>query len=194
MDRPPTPLTQLLVEARAGDSRARDRILAAIYDELRSLARAYFQNERRGHTLEPTALANEVCLRLLSGETLPGSNGAQLRAFIARAMRHVLIDHARERQAAKRGGGRRRRRVADAEPASPAPDLDVLALDEALERLAAIDARKGSLVELRYFGGLTVDETADVLGISAATVKREWEVARRWLYRELAAGESRDVD
>lgn len=188
MSRSQTPLTELLADAQTGDVGARDRLLSAMYDELQAAARACFQAERPGHTLQPTALANEVCLRLLSGESLPGTNGAQFRAFLAKAMRHVLIDHARERRTAKRGGGRRPLRVDSSQLGSDEPDLDVVALDEALERLAEIDARKSRVVEIRYFGGLTVQETADVLEVSVATVKREWEVARKWLFRELSRG------
>jgi RNA polymerase sigma factor (TIGR02999 family) len=183
-------VTQLLVRARDGDSRARDELLSAIYDELRALARSYFRGERVGHTLEATALVNEVCLRLLAGEGLPGENRAQFRAFVAKAMRHVLIDHARERGRIKRGGQGRKVALDQDMVVVGGPSVDLVALDEALERLAAIDERKAQVVELRYFGGLTVAEVAEHLAVSPVTVKRDWEVARTWLQAELRKGET----
>jgi RNA polymerase sigma factor (TIGR02999 family) len=183
-------VTQLLSRAREGDSQARDELLNALYDELRNLARACFRGERPGHTLQATALVNEVCLRLLSTDTLPGQNRTQFRAFVAKAMRHVLIDHARERSRRKRGGGRGKVPLDEDLLVEDKPAVDILALDEALERLAAIDGRKAQVVELRYFGGLSIDEVAAHLEVSAVTVKRDWEVARTWLEAELRKGES----
>jgi RNA polymerase sigma factor (TIGR02999 family) len=129
-------------------------------------------------------------LRLLSTDTLPGQNRTQFRAFVAKAMRHVLIDHARERSRRKRGGGRGKVPLDEVLLVEDKPAVDILALDEALERLAAIDGRKAQVVELRYFGGLSIDEVAAHLEVSAVTVKRDWEVARTWLEAELRKGES----
>jgi len=182
-------VTQLLLRAHNGDSQARDNLLSTIYGELRELARAYFRRERPGHTLEATALVNEVCVRLLATDTLPGKNRAQFRAFVAKAMRHVLVDYAREKHRRKRGGGQQRVPLQSGLLVKDAPSVDLLALDEALERLTTIDARKAEVVELRYFGGLSVDEVAQQLEVSPVTVKRDWDVARTWLQTELKKGE-----
>ena len=163
----------------------------AIYDELRGLARACFRRERPGNTLQATALVNEVCLRLLAAGGLPGKNRSQFLAFVAKAMRHILLDHARERNRLKRGGGLKRVALDAALVVEEEPSLDLLALDEALERLAVVDARKAEVVELRYFGGMSVEEVAEHLHVSPTTVKRDWEVARTWLQEELKKGDSR---
>jgi RNA polymerase sigma factor (TIGR02999 family) len=188
---PPSPaeVTQLLLKARDGDSQARDDLLKAVYDELRAQARACFRRERPDHTLEATALVNEVCLRLLAGDSLPGENRMQFLAFVAKAMRHVLIDHARERGRRKRGGGRQKVPLDGDLLVAEEPSIDLLALDEALERLAKIDERKARVVELRYFGGLSVEEVASHLAVAPITVKRDWEVARTWLHAELMKGD-----
>jgi len=165
--------------------------LDAIYDELRGLARACFRRERPGNTLQATALVNEVCLRLLAAGGLPGKNRSQFLAFVAKAMRHILLDHARERNRLKRGGGLKRVALDAALVVEEEPSLDLLALDEALERLAVVDARKAEVVELRYFGGMSVEEVAEHLHVSPTTVKRDWEVARTWLQEELKKGDSR---
>ena len=185
-------VTQLLVQARDGDLKARDELLRITLAELRQLARSYLADERPDHTLQPSALVNEVCLRLLEGETLPGKNRAQFFAYVARAMHHVLVDHARARQAWKRGGGLQRVPFEEgmALKLGGEPNLDLLALDEALERLGAIDVRKVQVVELRYFAGLSVDETAAAIGVSPATVDRDWGVAKLWLLREIRKGDS----
>jgi RNA polymerase sigma factor (TIGR02999 family) len=186
----PIDVTLLLERARDGDLRARDGLLSAIYEELRSLARAAKRDERPGQALQTTELVNEVCLRLLATEALPGRNRAQFRAYVAKAMRHVLVDHARERRRLKRGGDRQRLPLDEDLALEQEPSVDLLALDECLERLAAIEPRKALVVEMRYFGSLAVEEVAELLDISPATVKRDWEVARAWLYAELRKGDS----
>ncbi len=185
-------ITALLELARRGDSSARDRLLTSIYDELRELARAYLSDRRTpGHTLQATALVNEVCLRLLRRDAIPGENRVQFRAFVAKAMRNLLIDHARERNRLKRGGSAGRRVPLDEELiVNEEPTIDFLALDESLERLAAIGPRKARVVELRYFGGMSVEDVATALNTSPATVKREWSVAKTWLFNDLNGGRS----
>ncbi len=189
---PPSPLdvTQLLDRARDGDSKARDELLSALYDELRGLARACFRGEKPGHSLQATALVNEVCLRLLAADGLPGKNRGQFLAFVAKAMRNVLLDHARQRRRLKRGGGQRRVPLDSELVIEEEPAIDLLALDEALGRLAKIEPRKAQVVEMRYFGGMSVEEAAAHLEVSPTTVKRDWEVARTWLQVELRKGDS----
>jgi RNA polymerase sigma factor (TIGR02999 family) len=154
------------------------------------MARGYFSDERRGHTLQATALVHEVQVRLLGSEALPGENRKQFFAFAAKAMRHLLVDHARTRGRQKRGGGARKVPLDEGLVVGDEPDVDLIALDEALERLSAMDERKGRVVELKYFAGLTGDQIAEVLDVSPATVDRDWEVARTWLFGELSKGES----
>ena len=189
----PAEVTLLLERARGGDVGARDALLEALYVELRVLARDAFRRERPGHTLEATALVNEVCVRLLSSESLPGRNRMQLRAFVAKAMRHVLIDHARERTRLKRGGAHKKIPFNGELVIGEAPSHELIDLDVALVRLAAIDARKAKVVELRYFGGLTIDEIAEQLEVSRITVKRDWNVARAWLANELDVDDGSSV-
>ena len=185
MDRSPSDITRLLTRARDGDSSARDALLGALYDELRALAKACFRAERPGHTLQATALVNEVCLRLLRTGSLPGKNRVEFLAFVAKAMRHLLVDHARHRRRLKRGAGNHRVALDDALVVEEKPALGLIALDEALERLSVVHPRKAQVVELRYFGGLSIADVADLLKISSATVKRDWEVARTWLQLEV---------
>ncbi len=178
-------ITALLHEAAAGSPAAIDRLLPIVYDELRRMAGARLQNERPDHTLSPTALVHEAYLRLAQGQiTFEGRH--HFFAVAARAMRHILVDHARRRKAGKRGG--QYRVTLDPEVADPGPtDPDeVLDVDRALDRLATIDPRQAELVELRYFVGLSIEETATAQGTSPATVKRDWLLARAWLARELA--------
>ncbi len=188
----PGPVTQLLVQARLGDDAARDELLRLTYDELRRLARAQLRRERAGHTLQPTELAHEVCIHLLGREEVPGENRAQFLAFVAEAMRHILISHARSRGRAKRGGEPERITLEVEELVGVNANPDLIALDEALHRLSELDPRKGRVVELRFFGGMTIEQVARVLKVSDRTVKRDWEVARTWLLRELRE-EGRDV-
>lgn len=175
----------LLAAWRDGDQTALDRLLPLVYGELRRLAHRYMKRERPGHTLQTTALVNEAYLRLCAGRKGSFQDRAHFFGVAAQVMRHLLVDHARSRDVVKRGGGARQVTL-DEDVAEPSvPGDDVLALDEALTRLTAIDPRKGRLVELRYFGGLSVEETAEVLAVSTITVKREWLKAKAWLYREL---------
>ena len=190
----PADITGLLVAWGAGDHTAGEQLLPAVYAELRRQAARAMRRENSDHTLQPTALVHEAYLRLVDQRRVEWRSRAHFFGVAAHLMRRILVDHARGRQAAKRGGGAQRLVIADAlaeaciAGASPDVDagLDVLALHEALERLAELDPDQARLVELRYFGGLTIEETADALGVSPATVKREWAIARSWLRRELS--------
>jgi RNA polymerase sigma factor (TIGR02999 family) len=181
----PKPVTDLLLAWSGGDERARDELVSAVYGELRRRAGAYLRHERPGHTLQPTALVHEVYLRLVDQKSVRWESRSQFFGLAAQLMRRVLVDHARARSAGKRGGGLMPVTF-DEEVAGPGAGVDVAALDEALLALAALDARQGRVVELRYFGGLSIEETAEVIGISPATVKREWALAKSWLFRELS--------
>jgi RNA polymerase sigma-70 factor (ECF subfamily) len=167
------------------DRQSLDSLLPLVYQELRRLAAAYIRRERPGYTLQPTALVNEAYLRLLKDDPARWQNRAHFCAIAAHSMRQILIERARARAAQKRGGARARVTLDEALVAGGERSIDLVALDEALERLAAIDPEQARLVELRFFGGLTVEETADAMDISPATVKRHWTVARAWLAREL---------
>ena len=181
----PQEVTQLLVDWRGGDRAALDKLIPLVYDELHVLARRYLQRERGDHTLQTTALVNEAYLRLVSQPNAHWQNRAHFFGVAAQVMRHLLVDHARARRYARRGGSAVRITLDETVAASPGESVDLLALNEALDRLDAIDERKRRVVELRYFSGLSVEETAEVLGVSAITVKREWLKAKAWLYREL---------
>jgi RNA polymerase sigma factor (TIGR02999 family) len=178
--------TQLLVEWGAGDERAREALLPLVYEELRRIAGAYMRRERPDHTLQPTALVHEAYLRLVDQRRVNWTNRAQFVGIAAVMMRRILVNHARDRAAAKRGANLRVISLADAEAPAAAGDLDVVALHDALERLAAIDARKSRIVELKFFGGLTTAEIGEMLNLSHATVEREWSFARAWLYEAVA--------
>jgi RNA polymerase sigma-70 factor, ECF subfamily len=160
-------------------------LLPLVEAELRRLARAYMARERRGHTLQTTALINEAFLRLVEAKGLRWQDRAHFIGISARLMRRVLVDHARARGYRKRGGGAQRVTLDEAAAISPALDLDLLALDRALDALATVDARKSRVIELRFFGGLSVEETAEVLHVSTDTIKRDWRLAKLWLVREL---------
>jgi len=179
-------VTQLLQQWSQGREDALERLLPEIYAELRRLAASYLRGERRDHTLQPTALVHEAYIKLVDQRAVHWQNRAHFFGIAAQAMRRILVDYARTRAAAKRGAGRRPVPLDDALDVGAMPDLDLLALDEALVRLAAIDAQQGRVVELRFFGGLTMDETAEALRISPATVGREWALAKAWLFAELA--------
>ncbi len=180
-------VTQLLLEWGAGDRDALDRLLPVVFDELRRLAQSYLRRERADHTLQPTALVNEAYLRLVDQKNVGWQNRAQFFGIAANLMRQILVDHARRRDAEKRGGSNQQRlSLTQAERIAREQEVDVLALDEAMERLAAFDPQQSRIVELRFFAGLTIEETAEVLGISHATVEREWKLARAWLRRELS--------
>ena len=186
----PQEVTPLLVDWRNGNRAALEKLMPLVYDELRRLAKHYMARENPGHTLQTTALVNEAYLRLIGQQQVEWQNRAHFFAIAAQIMRHLLVDHARSHQYAKRGGGAQQVTLDEVAIVSRECSADVLALDEALSRLAAIDPRKSQLVELRYFGGLSTEETAEVLGVSEITVKREWQKAKAWLYRELSQEQS----
>jgi RNA polymerase sigma factor (TIGR02999 family) len=179
-------VTELLLSWRQGDAEALDRLVPVVYDELRRVARRHLRREQPGHALQATALVHEVYLRLVDVERLTLKNRTHFFAVAAKLMRQILVDHARRQHAGKRGGGATMVSLADVSPAAQPPSVDVLALDQALEALSAIDARQCGVVELRFFGGLDIDEAAEALGISPATVEREWAFAKAWLYRRLS--------
>ena len=186
-------LTGLLIEWRQGDKAALDKLTPFVYDELRRIAHRYVQRERDGHTLQTTALVNEAYLRLAGQQKIEWQNRDHFFAVTAQVMRHILIDHARRRHFAKRGGEAQHVPLEDAAGMSQQRAAELVALDEALDELAKLDFRKGRVVELRYFGGLTLEETADALEISLMTVRRDWRAAKAWLFRRMkdeGAGEN----
>ncbi|MFI5006425.1 MAG: ECF-type sigma factor, partial [Solirubrobacterales bacterium] len=180
-------VTGMLVAWGRGDRAADSRLVAVVYEDLRRVARRRLRAERAEHSLAPTALVHEAYLRLVDLRRVRWQNRAQFFAIAARVMRQILVDHARAHAAAKRGGPGFKVPLADAVGATAPPDVDLLDLDAALGRLATIDPRLGDLVVLRFFGGLSVEEAADALERSPATVKRDWSRARAWLFRELRA-------
>jgi RNA polymerase sigma factor (TIGR02999 family) len=183
--RTPGAITALLRAWGDGDDAALEELTPLVEAELRRLARAHLARERRGHTLQATALVNEAFLRLTGARKMRWQDRAHFLGISARLMRRVLVDHARSRGYRKRGGGADRVTLDEGLVTSPPLALDVIALDRALDALAAVDVRKSRVVELRFFGGLSVEETADVLHVSADTVKRDWRLAKLWLLREL---------
>jgi RNA polymerase sigma-70 factor, ECF subfamily len=181
----PKGVTELLRAWSDGDDDALARLMPVVEAELRRLARGYMARERREHTLQPTALVNEVFLRLTDARLIRWQDRAHFLGISARLMRRVLVDHARARGFHKRGGGARRVTL-DERLAAPAdPGLDIVALDRALQALAKVDLRKSEVIEFRFFGGLSVEETAEVLHVSPDTIKRDWRLAKLWLLREL---------
>ena len=178
-------VTQLLADWASGDERALDRLMPLVYQELRRIANRALDRERPGHTLPATALVHEAYLRLVGQHSAQFQNRAHFFAIASQIVRRILVDHARRRASLKRGAGDAPL-VLDMEVAVDAPSVDALALDAALTRLAALDPQQARIVEMRFFGGLTVEETADVLNISPRTVKRDWSMARAWLRRELS--------
>jgi len=178
-------VTDWLLDLGRGDKRDLDAMLPLVYDELHRLAERYLSLEDPGHTLQPTALLHEAYLRLVDQRRVDWRNRAQFIGVAAGMMRRILVDHARERLARKRGGGATPVSLSLIEAPSGQPDVDLIALEQALERLAGTDPRKGRVVELKFYGGLTIEEIAEVLGISEATVEREWSFARAWLYRAM---------
>jgi RNA polymerase sigma-70 factor (ECF subfamily) len=183
----PNAVTDLIEQARTGDSLALDRLLPLVYGELRHIAARYMARERPGQTLQATALVHEAYLRLARDSNLSFQNRAHLLGIAARAMREILVERARARGALKRGGKDARVTLDEGIlGGGVSGQVDVLAVHEALDRLAAVDSRHARIVELRYFGGLTVEETAEVMAVSPATVKRGWALARAWLFREVA--------
>jgi RNA polymerase sigma factor, TIGR02999 family len=184
----PSDVTQLLLAWGNGDPVAGDRLLPLVYAELHRRANIAMRRENEGNTLQATALVHEAYLRLVDQDRIAWKNRAQFYGVAAQVMRRILIDHAREHLAQKRGGGAHQVTLSGIEAAADSDEaVDVLALDEALQRLAQLDPRQARLVELRYFGGLSIEETAEALEVSPATVKREWATARAWLRRELSS-------
>jgi RNA polymerase sigma factor (TIGR02999 family) len=179
-------VTDLLLSWRQGDAQALDRLVPLVYDELRHVARRHLRRELPGHALQATALVHEVYLRLVDVDRLTLKNRTHFFSIAAKLMRQILVDHARRQHAEKRGGGATMVSLEDVSPAARPPSVDVLALDQALEALSAIDAQQGSVVELRFFAGLDIAEAAEALEISPATVEREWALAKAWLYRRLS--------
>ena len=186
----PASVTQLLIAWGNGDRRALDQMLPLVYEELRRLAAHYLSREPTGHTLQPTALVHEAYLRLIDQRRADWTNRAQFLGLAAGMMRRILVNRARDRVAAKRGGGAERVSLSLVDAASGGPDVELIALEDALERLAALDPRKARVVELKFFGGLTIQEIAEVLQVSGATVEREWSFARAWLYDAIEGKES----
>jgi RNA polymerase sigma factor (TIGR02999 family) len=182
----PTGVTQLLVSWSNGDKEALDEMLPLVYHELRRIAVNRLRQERPNHTLQPTALVNEAYLRLIDQTNVNWQNRAQFFGLAAEMMRRILVNHAHHRQAAKRGGGALRVSLEVAVNSFEQKDVNLVALDEALKNLATIDSRKSEIVELKLFGGLTVEEIAEVLQVSSDTVERDWKLARAWLHLELS--------
>jgi RNA polymerase sigma factor (TIGR02999 family) len=189
----PQDVTQLLVQCRQGNRQALDELMPLVYNELRAVARRYLARERPGHTLQSTALVNEAYMKLVGQRDVQWQNRAHFFGVAAQLMRRLLVDHARRRKRAKRGSGGTRITLVEGLASVEPVDLDAIALDDALKSLEQLDPKKGRLVELRFFGGLTIEETAEVMGTSAGTVKREWQFAKVWLYRHMQQGPSSDV-
>jgi RNA polymerase sigma factor (TIGR02999 family) len=179
--------TELLLQAGRGSESARDELLPLVYDELRRIAARYLRRERRDHTLQPTALVHEAYLRLIDQRQVDWRNRAQFVGLAAMMMRRVLVNHARDRVAARRGGDADRIPLTIAIDEFDEPQVNLLALHQALDRLQAVDARKSRVVELKFFGGLTTTEIGEVLQLSHATIEREWSFARAWLYKAIGA-------
>ncbi len=180
-------VTGLLLSWRQGDAAALDRLVPLVYHELRRVARRHLQRESPGHALQATALVHEVYLRLVDVDRMTLTSRTHFFGVAATLMRQVLVDHARRQRADKRGGGATMLSLDEVSPAAQASSVDVLALDQALDALSSIDGRQCRVVELRFFAGLSIDEAADALGVSPATVEREWALARAWLYRQLSS-------
>ena len=183
-------VTELLKQWTDGRQDALDQLIPRIYSELRKLASSYLRRERADHSLQPTALVHEAFLKLVDQHAVQWQNRAHFFGIAAQAMRRILVDHARAHAAEKRGSGERPVAIDDNLPGGAGVDINVIALDEALCKLAALDRQQSRIVELRYFGGLTMEETAEALKISPATVGRDWTVAKAWLYAELKAGDT----
>lgn len=181
----PRQVTDLLVRWRSGDREALDALMPLVYEELRHLARHYLRLERPDHTLQSTALVHEAFVRLVGQNPPEWKSRAHFYGVAARLMRQILVDHARNHGAAKRGGDSIKLTLNEALVHSKVKDVDILALDDALNNLAQINAQQSQIVELRFFSGLSIEDTSEVLGVSPATVKRGWTVARAWLFREM---------
>ena len=189
LDPPSGAITQWLLDWGRSDKKGLDQMLPVVYEELHRMAAHYLSREATGHTLQPTALVHEAYLRLVDQRRVDWRNRAQFLGLAASMMRRILVNHARDRAARKRGGNPERVSLSLIESPSGRPDVELIALEEALERLTALDERKSRVVELKFFGGLTIDEIAEVLEISPATVEREWAFARAWLYDAIEGAE-----
>jgi len=181
-------VTQILTAIEQGDAKAEDKLLPLVYEELRHLAAHKMSYEQPGQTLQATALVHEAYIRLVGSEARNWNSRTHFFSAAAEAMRRILIDKARKKQRLKRGGGQKRLDLEDAEITIEAPSDDMIALDEALTKLASKDKLKADLVKLRYFAGLTLEQTAEILGLSITTAKRHWTYARAWLYRQITTG------
>jgi RNA polymerase sigma-70 factor (ECF subfamily) len=181
-------VTQILQEVRGGERDAPARLMPLVYDELRRLADYYLRQERPDHTLQPTALVHEAYLKLVDQTRVDWQNRAHFFGVAAQLMRRILVDHARRHRASKRGGFQQKLTLDEAVDYSQPRDLDLVALDDALNALARFDERQSRIVELHFFGGLTIEETAEALGVSPATVKVDWSMAKAWLRREIERG------
>src|SRR5215217_5152497 len=184
-----SPVTQLLAGLRDGDTSVPARLLPLVYEDFRALALRHLARERAGHTLQPTALVHEAYLKLVDQTRVNWQGRTHFFAVGAQAMRRILVEHARSRRREKRGGDRQRMELDEAAALAPERGVDLLDLDEALKRLEALDERQARVVELRFFGGMNMEEVALTLGVSKRTAEGDWRMARAWLHRELAAGE-----
>ena len=180
-------VTALLCRWSEGDEKAPEQLMPLVYQELRDLARRYLQRERGDHTLQPTALVHEAYLRMVDQSRVQWQNRAQFFGIAAQLMRRILVDHARAHVAAKRGGQAERISLDDAEISPEARATELVELDAALTELATVDVRKSRIVELRFFGGLSIEETAEAMGVNSATVRRDWTVAKTWLHHRIRA-------
>lgn len=187
MDQRQPEITRILRAWSGGDCEAVNHLIPLVYDELHKVAAQYLRKQRTDHTLQPTALVNEAYLKLVDISNVSWEDRAHFFAVASQTMRHVLVDHARSRNREKRGGGAQKVSLDEAVSFAKQQEIDVLSLDEAMRELAQIDEQQSKIVELRFFGGLTVEEAAVVLRISPATVKREWRVAKAWLYKRITA-------
>jgi RNA polymerase sigma factor (TIGR02999 family) len=186
---PPQDVTQLLLDWSKGNQGASDKLMPLVYDELRRVAQNYLRNERPDHTLQATALVHEAYLKLIDQTSVDWHDRAHFFGLASQMMRHILVDHARRHQAAKRGGLVQRLTLVEAVSFPDQKDFDLVALDEALTNLAQLDSQQSRIVEMRFFGGLTIEETATALSLSVATVNREWRLAKAWLLRALTKEE-----
>ncbi len=186
-----TGVTQLLAEASSGDQVAVDALFESVYNELRRLAKDHLRDERPNHTLQATALVHEAYLRLVGGQQIEWQNRAQFFSIAAQVMRHILVDHARKYAAGKRGGGERKLSLDEAISFAEERDINLIALDDVLKTLASLDEEQSKIVELRFFGGLSIKEIAETLQISETTVSRKWSTAKLWLHNELILGKEK---
>jgi RNA polymerase sigma-70 factor (ECF subfamily) len=181
-------VTHVLRDLSDGDPDAPARLMPLVYQELRKLSQGYLKAERADHTLQATALVHEAYIRLVDWENVTWQNRAHFFAVAAQIMRRILVDHAREKQSQKRGGGLTRLSLDEAVSFSRQREVDLVVLDDALESLSLLDTKQSKIVELRFFGGLTVEETAEALNVSPATIKREWTIAKAWLHKKIVKG------